>query len=91
MRVRLEGEGKLWWVPSKRGLFGVNSFYSVMGCNDGFRFPLKNVWQTKVPLRLAFFVWSAVLRKDHYHRQSLEAVPPLWLIGVLCVKGMGSP
>jgi len=42
--------------PSKRGFFGVKSFYSVMGCNDGFRFPWKNVWQNKVPLRVAFFV-----------------------------------
>jgi hypothetical protein len=29
-RVRLEGEDKLWWFPSKKGLFGVKSFCSVM-------------------------------------------------------------
>jgi hypothetical protein len=38
-RIRREGEDKLWWVPSKRGLFGIKSFYSVMGCHDNFRFP----------------------------------------------------
>jgi hypothetical protein len=35
VRMRREGEDKLWWVPFKRGLFGVNSFYKVIGCHDG--------------------------------------------------------
>jgi hypothetical protein len=39
VRVRWEDEGKLWWVPFKRGLFDVRSFYSVLGCNVGFLFP----------------------------------------------------
>jgi hypothetical protein len=34
-----------------------------MGCHDGFRFPWKSVWRTKVPLMVAFFVWSAALGK----------------------------
>ena len=29
--MRWEGEDKLWWVPFKRGLFGVKFFYSEMG------------------------------------------------------------
>jgi hypothetical protein len=61
VRMRLEGEGKLWWVPPKRELFGVKSFYSIMSCNDDFCFPWKSGWWTKVPLRAAFFVWSAAL------------------------------
>jgi hypothetical protein len=35
--MRWEGEDKLWWVFSKRGLFVVKSFYSVMGYYDSFR------------------------------------------------------
>jgi hypothetical protein len=31
-RVRWEGDDKLWWIPSKRGLFGVQSFNNVMSC-----------------------------------------------------------
>ena len=38
VRVRWESKDKLWWVPSRRGLFDVKSFYSIMGCNNGFRF-----------------------------------------------------
>jgi hypothetical protein len=34
-----------------------------MGCNDGFRSPWKSVWWTKVPLRIAFFVWLVALGK----------------------------
>jgi hypothetical protein len=42
--MRREGEDKSWWVPSKRWLYGVKSFYNVMDCYDGFRFPWKSVW-----------------------------------------------
>jgi hypothetical protein len=62
-RVRWVGEDKLWWDPSKKGLFGVKSFYSVMGCHDCVCFPRKSVWRTKVPLRVAFLVWSVALGK----------------------------
>jgi hypothetical protein len=55
VRVRWEGEDKLWRISYKRGLFAIKSFYSVMGCRYGFRFPWKSVWRTKVPLRVAFF------------------------------------
>jgi hypothetical protein len=60
-RMRCEGEDKLWWVSSKRGLFGVKSFYMVMGCHDDFCFPWRSVWQTKVSLRVTFFFvdWRA--------------------------------
>jgi hypothetical protein len=61
--MRLEGEGRLWWVPSKRGLFGVKSFYNIMGCHDGFYFSSRSVWRTKVPLRVSFFVWLVALEK----------------------------
>jgi hypothetical protein len=63
VRMRREGEVKLWWATSKRGLYGVKSFYSVMSCYDGFRFHWQNVWRTKVPLRVAFFVWLVALGK----------------------------
>jgi hypothetical protein len=59
--MRWKGEDKLQWVPSKGGLFGVKSFYCVMGCHDGFHFPWKSVWSFKVPLMVAIFVWSAAL------------------------------
>jgi hypothetical protein len=61
--MRWEGKDKWWWVPFKRGLFGVKAFYNIMGYHDGFRFPWKSVWRTKVPLMVAFFVWSAALGK----------------------------
>jgi hypothetical protein len=37
VRMRREEEDKLWWVPFKRGLFGVKSFCNVIGCHDGSR------------------------------------------------------
>ena len=62
-RVKLECKDKLLWVPAKTRLFVVKSFYTVMGCNGGFRFLWKSIWRTKVRLRVAFFVWSAAPRK----------------------------
>jgi hypothetical protein len=61
--VKQEGEDNLWSVPSKRGLFSVRSFYSVLACYHGLRFPWKSVWWTKVPLSVAFFAWLTTLRK----------------------------
>jgi hypothetical protein len=69
-RMRREGEGKLCWVPSKRGLFGVKSFYRVMDCcHDGFCFSWKSVWRTKVSLRVAFFCVVGGPKKNSYHGQ----------------------
>jgi hypothetical protein len=38
VKIGREGEDKLCWIPSKRRLFDVKSFYNVLGCHDGFRF-----------------------------------------------------
>jgi hypothetical protein len=53
VRVRREMEDKLWWIPSKKGLFGVKSFYNIMGYHDGVLFLWKSFWRTKVSLRVA--------------------------------------
>jgi hypothetical protein len=60
--VRRGSEDKLWWVPSKRGLFKVKSFFCSL-CYEGSRFPWKSVWRTQVTLRVVFFAWSAALGK----------------------------
>jgi hypothetical protein len=73
VRLRCEGFDRLGWIPSKRALFGVKSFYNVLGWFDGIRFPWKSVWRTKIPLRVAFFVWSTTLGKiltlDNLHKR----------------------
>ena len=61
--MRKEGEDRLWWIPSKRGLFGVKSFYRAMDSHDGFRLPWKSVLRTKAHVKVAFFVWSAAIGK----------------------------
>jgi len=49
--------------PVQKGVFGVKSFYNVIGCHDGVHFSWKIVWRNYVLLRVAFFVWSAALEK----------------------------
>jgi hypothetical protein len=63
--MRREGVNNLWWVPFKRWLFGVKSFYSAMACNDSICVPWKSVWQTKFLWRVALFNWSTALGKIH--------------------------
>jgi hypothetical protein len=41
---RRGGEDKLWWIPSKRGLFKVKVLYHSLGCNVAMSFPWKIVW-----------------------------------------------
>jgi hypothetical protein len=71
VKMRKEEEDKLLWTPSKTGLFGINSFYSVMGYNDGFCFPWKSVWQTK-DVEGSLFCLDDDPREDLYHGQSLK-------------------
>jgi hypothetical protein len=49
--------------PSKRGLFDVKSFYNVLVPHDNTPFPWRSIWQSKAPLRVSFFAWSALLGK----------------------------
>jgi hypothetical protein len=39
-------EDKLWWIPSKRGLFRVKVLYHSLDCNVVRSFPWKSVWRT---------------------------------------------
>jgi hypothetical protein len=54
---------RLWWVSSKKGLFKVKFFFSLLACFEGRCFPLKSVWRTQAPSRAAFFIWSTTLGK----------------------------
>jgi len=54
--VRRGDEEKLWWVPSKKGLFKVKSFFHSLACSKGTRFPWKCVWLTKAPSGGLFLV-----------------------------------
>jgi hypothetical protein len=58
-RVNYDGEDKLWWSPSHKGKFDVRSFYKALAFKEAIHFPWKSIWRTKVPLRVAFFAWTA--------------------------------
>jgi hypothetical protein len=77
IRVRREGEDKLWWAPSRKGEFDVRSFYRVLVCIDDVHFPWKSIWRTNAPLKVVFYFFifyffSMVdaFREDSYHGQS---------------------
>jgi hypothetical protein len=41
VKVRRGSEDKLWWVPSKKCLFKVKSFFYSLACSGGSAFPGK--------------------------------------------------
>ena len=49
--------------PFQREQLEVRSYYHVLTILIGSPFPWKNIWRIKVPSRVAFFVWTAALRK----------------------------
>ena len=82
-KLRGEGKDKLWWLPSRKGLFEVKSFYRVLSPRGPGSFPWKSVWKSKAPPRVAFFVWTAVHSKiltlDNLGRRGLVVVNRCWL------------
>jgi hypothetical protein len=82
-KLRGEGIDKLWWVPSRKGLFEVKSFYRALSPRGLRSFPWKSVWRSKAPPRVAFFVWTAahskILTLDNLGRRGLVVVNRCWL------------
>ncbi len=58
-----QGEDKICWKQAGSKVFQVRSFYSVLSVKDSVRFPWKCIWKSRVPPRVAFFVWTVALGK----------------------------
>jgi len=61
IRVRRGGDDRICWIPSRRGLFDVGSYYNVLVPHDSTPFHWTSIWRNKAPLRVTFFAWSAAL------------------------------
>jgi len=73
LKVRYEGEDKICWISSRRKSFEVKSYYKVLSSPIQSSIIWKSIWKVKVPLRVAFFVWTATLEKiltlDNLHEK----------------------
>uniref|UniRef100_A0A2N9H162 Reverse transcriptase zinc-binding domain-containing protein n=1 Tax=Fagus sylvatica TaxID=28930 RepID=A0A2N9H162_FAGSY len=56
------------WQPTSRKEFEVKSFYQVLHPPTRPLFPWRSVWKSRVPSKVAFFVWTAVLGKILHYR-----------------------
>jgi hypothetical protein len=69
---------RLYWSPSKKGVFEVKSFYKILSNTATEMFPWKSIWRSKVPSRVAFFGWNAVLGRilthDNMRKRSIVIV-----------------
>jgi len=76
--VNRDSADRLWWVPSKKGVFKVKTYFNSLNGSEGSCFPWKSVWRTQAPSRSAFFSWSAALGKiltvDNLRKRSIIIV-----------------
>ena len=67
---------KVCWKLAKSGGFEVSSFY--LSFYPPLSFPWRLVWQSKVPLRVAFISWLAsfckILTTDNLHKRRIVAI-----------------
>jgi hypothetical protein len=56
------GQDQLCWNKMEKKAFSVKSFYHCLN-PPSLGFPWRGIWKSKVPLRVAFFTWTAVLGK----------------------------
>jgi hypothetical protein len=73
------GEDKICWVPSKRNIFGVKSFYRILSTPTKAFGPWKSIWKVKAPPRMAFFVWTAASGK-------ILALDNLWKRNIMVLE-----
>ena len=83
--VRGFREDKRCWLPYKSKGFTVNAYYHLLVGHSEQFFPWKSIWKQKIPSRVAFFVWTAVLGKcltiDNLRKERFA----FW-IGVICAS-----
>ena len=56
-----EGHDKLCWRSTKSKDFKVSEYYLSLFSTPDTLFPWKPVWHSKIPPRVAFFSWIAVI------------------------------
>jgi hypothetical protein len=61
--LRLGRLDSVHWNLSSHVIFEVSSFYSALTQPSTSHFPWRFVWKSKVPSRVAFFIWTASLGK----------------------------
>lgn len=78
IRMRQGDEDKLYWAPSRRGLFDVRLFGFILLPQDRSHFPWRSIWLNKAFLIVAFFAWSVALGKiltmDNLRKQYIIAI-----------------
>jgi len=81
------GADVLWWQGSSKGLFKVNAAYKRMNYSNQqiANWPWKHIWKTKIPHKVACFVWllakEAVLTQDNLMKRGFSLCSRCFLCG----------
>ncbi|KAG2707779.1 hypothetical protein I3760_05G162800 [Carya illinoinensis] len=63
IRVNSQQEDVIWWVPARKDIFSVKTFYKALTPESNSLFPWRKIWRRKAPPKASFFVWTASLGK----------------------------
>ena len=90
-QVQRDEEDQIRWSLDHNGQFAVKSYHKVLAGRRAQPFPWKPIWKSKVPPRVAFFVWTAakgkILTMDNLRKRGICIVE--WCC--LCKKSGESP
>jgi hypothetical protein len=88
--IKHDGVDKIVWIPLKRKIFEVNSYYKLKVNSKPVDGLWKIIWKSKVPPRVAFFTWTVVLGKiltmDTLRKKNIIVVGNLLIIYCCIVK-----
>lgn len=78
IKIQRNSEDVIWWTPTCSRVFEVKSSYKELSIRGSMSFPWKSIWNTKLPTKVAFFVWTAalgnILTVDNLHRHHIIIV-----------------
>ena len=79
-------EDEVWWKGDEKDTYKVSKAYRKMNHNQQpSSWPLKNIWKSKIPYKVACFVWllanEAVLTQENLMKRGIILSPRCFLCG----------
>jgi hypothetical protein len=75
LKLKRRAADQLRWACTTSGMFEVRSYYRLLTSHNTTNFPWKSIWQSRVPHKVAVFIWlvahGKILTLDNLHLRRL--------------------